>query len=229
MIHTLLPYAIKGALWYQGESNNGEGMLYHEKMKALIAGWRSVWKKPDLPFYFVQLAPFNYGGDRKKLPGIWQAQLETLKVPHTGMAVTTDIATVRDIHPPNKQDVGKRLSLWALAKNYGKKDIVYTGPLFEKADHSEGKGRITVHFQKDGAKKQGLKTSDGKPPTHFEVAGEDGVWHPGKATIVYGNHIMVESDKVAKPVHGRFAWDQGAMPNLINQTGVPASPFSSQK
>jgi sialate O-acetylesterase len=229
MIHPLLPYAIKGALWYQGESNNGEGMLYHEKMKALIAGWRSVWKKPDLPFYFVQLAPFNYGGDRKKLPGIWQAQLETLKVPHTGMAVTTDIATVRDIHPPNKQDVGKRLSLWALAKNYGKKDIVYTGPLFEKADHSEGKGRITVHFQKDGAKKQGLKTSDGKPPTHFEVAGEDGVWHPGKATIVYGNHIMVESDKVAKPVHVRFAWDQGAMPNLINQTGLPASPFSSQK
>ena len=229
MISPLLPYAIKGALWYQGESNNGEGMRYHEKMKALIAGWRSVWNKPDLPFYFVQLAPFNYRRNPKELPGIWQAQLETLKVPHTGMAVTTDIATLRDIHPPNKQDVGKRLSLWALAKDYGQKDIVFTGPLFEKVDHAEGKGRITVHFQKTDGKQNGLKTTDGKPPTHFEVAGEDGVWHPGKATIVYGNHIMVESDQVAKPVHARFAWDQAAVPNLVNRAGLPASPFTSQK
>jgi len=236
MIHPLLPYAIKGALWYQGESNNGEGMLYHEKMKALIAGWRSVWNKPELPFYFVQLAPFNYRGDRKKLPGIWQAQLETLKVPHTGMAVITDIATVRDIHPPNKQDVGKRLSLWALAKLYGKKDLVHTGPLFKNSDFSEGKGRIAVYFQthggivlESGPKGHGLTTTDGKPPSHFEVAGEDGAWHPAKATINYGDHITAESDKVAKPVHVRFAWDQGAMPNLVNRAGLPASPFTSQK
>ncbi|MFP6874958.1 MAG: sialate O-acetylesterase [Verrucomicrobiales bacterium] len=229
MIHPLLPYAIKGALWYQGESNNGEGMLYHEKMKALIAGWRSAWNKPQLPFYFVQLAPFNYGGDRKKLPGIWQAQLETLKVPNTGMAVITDITTVGNIHPPNKQDVGKRLSLWALAKNYGKKDIVYSGPIFDKADHAEGKDNITVHFQKLGSKHHGLKTTDGKEPSHFEVAGKDGAWHAAQATIVFGDHLMVKSDKVAAPAYVRFAWDQAAVPNLVNDAGLPASPFTSQK
>jgi sialate O-acetylesterase len=230
MIHPLLPYPIKGALWYQGESNNGEGMRYHEKMKALIAGWRSIWKKPELPFYFVQLAPFKYRGEPQNLPGIWQAQLETLKVPNTGMAVITDIATVGNIHPPNKQDVGKRLSLWALAKNYGRKDIVYSGPLFKAADHSDGgKGDITVQFQKLGGKGHGLKTTDGKPPSHFEVAGEDGAWHPAKAFIVYGDHIIAKSDKVAKPLHVRFAWDQTANPNLVNSAGLPASPFTSQK
>ena len=229
MISPLLPYAVKGALWYQGESNNGEGMRYHEKMKALIAGWRSVWNKPELPFYFVQLAPFNYGGDRKKLPGIWQAQLETLKVPNTGMAVITDITTVGNIHPPNKQDVGKRLSLWALAKDYGKKDIVYSGPIFDKADHAEGKDNITVHFQKLGSKHHGLKTADGKEPSHFEVAGKDGAWHAAQATIVFGDHLMVKSDKVAAPAYVRFAWDQAAIPNLVNGEGLPASPFTSQK
>ena len=109
-------------------------MLYHEKMKALIAGWRSVFNKPELPFYYVQLAPFRYGrDDDPRLPGIWQAQLETLKVPHTGMAVTTDITNVRDIHPKNKQDVGKRLALWALVKDYGKKlKTQYSGLFLRK-------------------------------------------------------------------------------------------------
>ena len=125
-------------------------MLYHEKMKALIAGWRSVFNKPELPFYYVQLAPFRYGrDDDPRLPGIWQAQLETLKVPHTGMAVTTDITNVRDIHPKNKQDVGKRLALWALVKDYGKKlKTQYSGPIFEKTSHAEGKDSLTVHFRK---------------------------------------------------------------------------------
>jgi len=231
MISPLLPYAIKGAIWYQGESNNGEGMLYHEKMKALIAGWRSVWNKPDLPFYFVQLAPFNYRNkDPKALPGIWQAQLETLKVPHTGMAVTTDITTVNNIHPPNKQDVGKRLALWALAKDYGKDKLVYSGPLFDKADHSDGgKGSITVHFKKLGGRHIGLKTTDEKNPTHFEVAGKDGAWHPAETFIVYGDHIVAKSKMVKEPVHVRFGWDHKAIPNLFNRAGLPASPFTSQK
>jgi sialate O-acetylesterase len=236
MIHPLLPYTIKGALWYQGESNNGEGMLYHEKMKALISGWRSVWNNPNLPFYFVQLAPFRYGSDNDpRLPGIWQAQLETLKVPHTGMAVTTDITTLRNIHPPNKQDVGKRLALWALAKDYGRDKVVYSGPIFEKADHSDGFGKesMTVHFQKLGEtqgnpKHHGLKTTDGKSPSHFEVAGEDGVWHPAETTfIVFGDHIVAKSKMVKKPVHVRFGWHQMAEPNLVNGAGLPASPFST--
>ncbi|MDP6904417.1 MAG: sialate O-acetylesterase [Verrucomicrobiota bacterium] len=227
MISPLLPYTIKGALWYQGESNNGEGMLYHEKMKALIAGWRSVWNNPELPFYFVQLAPFRYGSDNDpRLPGIWQAQLETLKVPHTGMAVTTDITTLRNIHPPNKQDVGKRLALWALVKDYGKKlKGQYSGPIFSKIDHAEGKDSLTVHFQKDST--GGLTTNDKKPVSHFEIAGKDGKWHPAKATIVYGDHLIVKSDAVKKPVHVRFGWHQMAEPNLVNGAGLPASPFST--
>ena len=227
MIHPLLPYTIKGALWYQGESNNGEGMLYHEKMKALIAGWRSVWNNPELPFYYVQLAPFRYGSDNDpRLPGIWQAQLETLKVPHTGMAVTTDITTLRNIHPPNKQDVGKRLALWALTKDYGKKlKSQYSGPIFSKIDHAEGKESLTVHFQKDST--GGLTTNDKKPVSHFEIAGKDGKWHPAKATIVYGDHLIVKSDAVKNPVHVRFGWHQMAEPNLVNGAGLPASPFST--
>jgi len=227
MIHPLLPYTIKGALWYQGESNNGEGMLYHEKMKALIAGWRSVWNNPELPFYYVQLAPFRYGSDNDpRLPGIWQAQLETLKVPNTGMAVTTDITNVRDIHPKNKQDVGKRLALWALTKDYGKKlKSQYSGPIFSKIDHAEGKDSLTVHFQKDTT--GGLKTNDKKAASHFEIAGKDGKWHPAKVTIVYGDHLIVKSDAVKSPVHVRFGWHQMAEPNLVNGAGLPASPFST--
>ena len=231
MISPLIPYGIRGALWYQGESNNGEGNLYHEKMKALIVGWRSVWNKPDLPFYFVQLAPFNYRNKNPKdLPGIWQAQLDTLKIPHTGMAVTTDITTVNNIHPPNKQDVGKRLALWALAKDYGQKELVYTGPIFDKADHSEGKDSMTVSFKKFGGKHHGLKTTDEKDKlTHFEVAGKDGVWHPAEAFIVYGDHVVARSEEVKEPVHVRFGWDHKATPNLFNKAGLPASPFTTEK
>jgi len=227
MIHPLLPYTIKGAIWYQGESNNGEGMLYHEKMKALIAGWRSVWNNPELSFYFVQLAPYRYNRP-EALPGIWQAQLETLKVPYTGMAVTTDITTPRNIHPPNKQDVGKRLALWALVKDYGKKlKTQYSGPLFEKTSYAEGKDSITVHFKKLGGQHHGLKTTDGKSPSHFEIAGKDGNWHPAKATIVYGDHLIVKSDAVKNPVHVRFGWNELAEPNLVNAAGLPASPFNT--
>ena len=231
MISPLLPYAIKGAIWYQGESNNGEGMLYHEKMKALIAGWRSVWNKPDLPFYFVQLAPFNYRNkDPKALPGIWQAQLETLKIPHTGMAVTTDITTVNNIHPPNKQDVGRRLALWALAKNYGYDKLVYSGPLFERADHSEGKDSIAVYFKETHGRDIGLTPPGEKENlTHFEVAGKDGKWHPAEAFIVYGHHVVARSKEVKEPVHVRFGWDHKAIPNLFNRAGLPASPFTSKK
>ena len=112
MIHPIAPFAIRGALWYQGESNVGQGMHYYDLMRGLILGWRNVWSQGDFPFLFVQLAPFNYGGNPQALPEIWEAQTATLKVPLTGMAVTTDISDVRDIHPRNKQEVGRRLALW---------------------------------------------------------------------------------------------------------------------
>ena len=218
MIHPLLPYSIRGAIWYQGESNNGEGMLYYEKMKALIHGWRAVWKNPDLPFYFVQLAPFRYGNP-PALPFIWEAQAKTLSVPHTGMAVTTDISTVRNIHPPNKQDVGKRLALWALAKDYGKKGLVYSGPIY-KSMKVEG-DKVVLTFDHVGG---GLTTRDGKTPSHFTIAGANQKFVEATATIK-GNTVVVSAGTVSKPVAARYGWDQVAEPNLANKAGLPASPF----
>lgn len=218
-IAPLVPYALRGALWYQGESNLSEGMLYMEKMKALIGGWRDVWQMPDMPFYFVQLAPFIYkGANPELLPRIWEAQTATLKVPNTGMAVTTDISNINDIHPRNKQDVGKRLALWALAKTYGKTGVVYSGPLF-KAVKFDG-GKATISFE-HGA---GLKTRDGQPVSHFLIAGEDKAFVPAKAEIS-GDTVVVSADGVSKAVAVRYGWSHDAEPNLANGAGLPASPF----
>lgn len=223
MIAPLVPYGIRGALWYQGESNNGEGMLYFEKSKALISGWRSLWNKPDLPFYLVQLAPFRYGGDPQNLPGIWEAQTATLSIPNTGMAVTVDISALHDIHPRNKQDVGKRLSLWALAHLYGKADLVYSGPLYKSMTVEGNKIRLT--FDHVG---QGLVSRDDKPLTWFTIAGEDQNFVDARAEID-GDTVVVSADAVAKPVAVRFGWSQEAEPNLSNKNGLPASPFRTDK
>lgn len=226
MIHPLVPFAIRGALWYQGESNNGEGMVYFEKMKALISGWRSVWNNPEMPFLFVQLAPYTYGGnppDPTRLPGIWEAQTAALSIPNTGMAVTTDIGNIKDIHPKNKQEVGRRLALWALAKTYGKSGIVYSGPLY-KSMKVEG-NRIRLSFDYSAA---GLKSLDGKPLTYFTIAGEDKQFVDATAEID-GDTVVVSSDKVANPSAVRFAWTQIAEPNLGNSAGLPASPFRTDR
>ena len=218
MIHPLLPFSIKGAIWYQGESNNGEGMLYHEKMKALIHGWREVWNTPDLPFYFVQLAPFKYG-NAAALPFIWEAQEKTLSVPHTGMAVTTDISNIRDIHPRNKQDVGRRLALWALKHDYGRSELVCSGPTLESMKIEGNQARLSF-----GNIGKGLTTRDGKAPSHFTIAGEDRKFVEAKARID-GNQVVVTAEGVSKPVAVRFGWDQLAEPNFGNREGLPASPF----
>ncbi|MFL3666080.1 MAG: sialate O-acetylesterase [Verrucomicrobiota bacterium] len=220
MISPINPYGIRGALWYQGESNNGEGMLYYEKKKALINGWRDIWNNKKMPFYFVQLAPYKYGGEPTRLAGIWQAQLETLKVPHTGMAVTTDIGNIRDIHPRNKQEVGRRLALWALTKDYGKKGIEYSGPLFKSA-----------RFRKDTAivrftHADGLKSTNGQALSHWEVAGEDEKFATAQAEIK-GSTVVARSETVKKPKFVRFGYHQEAEPNLANGAGLPASPFTT--
>jgi len=220
MISPINPYGIRGALWYQGESNNGEGMLYYEKKKALINGWRDIWNNKKMPFYFVQLAPYKYGGEPTQLAGIWQAQLETLKVPHTGMAVTTDIGNIRDIHPRNKQEVGRRLALWALTKDYGKKGIEYSGPLFKSARFR--KGTAIVRF----THADGLKSTNSQPLSHWEVAGEDEKFSAAQAEIK-GNTVVTRSDTVKKPKFVRFGYHQEAEPNLANAAGLPASPFTT--
>ena len=222
MVHPIVPYAIRGALWYQGESNLRDGMLYHEKMKALINGWREVWGQGDFPFYFVQLAPFNYGGRNASpffLPKIWEAQAATLALPNTGMAVTTDIGNLRDIHPRNKQEVGRRLALWALAKTYGREDVTHSGPLY-KSMAVEG-NTIRLTFDAIGS---GLMSRDEKPLTWFEIAGDDKQFVEAQATID-GNTIVVSSDAIANPAAVRFGWHQSAEPNFVNKEGLPASPF----
>ncbi len=222
MVHPIVPYAIRGALWYQGESNLRDGMLYYEKMKALINGWRAVWGQGDFSFYFVQLAPFNYGGRNASpffLPQIWEAQTAVLALPNTGMAVTTDIGNLRDIHPRNKQDVGRRLALWALAKDYDRDDVTYSGPLY-KSMAVEG-NTIRLTFDHVGS---GLTSRDEEPLTWFQIAGEDKEFVEAKATID-GDTVIVSSDAIANPIAVRFGWHQSAEPNFVNKEGLPASPF----
>jgi sialate O-acetylesterase len=223
MIHPLVPFTIRGALWYQGESNNGEGMLYFDKMKALIDGWRSVWNEGDFPFLYVQLAPYHYGnGNPTALARIWEAQMAALTLPDTGMAVTNDIGDPKDIHPKDKQDVGKRLALWALAKTYGKQ-IVYSGPLYKSMSIDGSK--IRVKFEHVGG---GLVARNGKPLDWFQIAGDDKKFVDAEA-IIDGDSVLVSSPKVPKPVAVRFAFDQIAEPNLQNVEGLPASAFRTDK
>jgi sialate O-acetylesterase len=218
MIAPLAPYAIRGSIWYQGESNVGEGMLYYEKMKALIGSWRRIWNQGDFPFYYVQLAPWqNYPND-EALPGIWEAQLASLSIPNTGMVVTTDIGNITDIHPHNKEEVGRRLSLWALNRTYGVSGAEYSGPVYRNMKVQGN--RIILFF--DHADK--LESRDGKPLNWFSIAGEDNKFTGAKAEIE-GSSIVVYSEKVKKPVAVRFAWSPVAEPNLINGAGLPASPF----
>ncbi len=221
MIHPLVPFAMRGAIWYQGESNNGEGMLYFEKMKALIGGWRQVWQQGDFPFYFVQLAPYKYGAPPTHLPAIWNAQFAALSIPNTGMAVTTDVTTINDIHPPNKQEVGHRQALWALARTYGKREYVYSGPLYRSMKIDGGK--IVLTFDHVGT---GLDAIDDLDLTHFEIAGADGKFVPAKAAMV-GEQVVVSAEAVPAPANVRFGWDQLARPNLGNREGFPASPFNT--
>ena len=180
MIHPLVPFAIRGALWHQGESDVGgppDGLPYFEGMKALIGGWRKVWGEGDFPFYYVMTGPFR-DWKNDDLPHHWMSQLAALSIPNTGYVVTTDCGQPWDLHPHNKDIVGHRLALWALAKTYGLPDLVYSGPLY-KAAKIEGHG-IRVSFDSVGG---GLTSRDGKPLTHFEIAGADGVFVPAVARI----------------------------------------------
>jgi sialate O-acetylesterase len=218
MLAPIIPFTIRGAIWYQGESNVSRADEYRTLFPTMIGDWRARFGQGDFPFLFVQLAPFKYDGS-PRLAELWDSQLKTLKnTKNTGMCVTTDITNINDIHPKNKQDVGKRLALWALANTYGQKDLVYSGPLYDSYEVEGNKIRIKFQHAK------GLKSGDGKPLTHFQIAGEDQKFVDAKAEID-GETIVVSSDSVAKPVAVRFAWSPIAEPNLFNGAGLPASPF----
>jgi sialate O-acetylesterase len=220
MIANIIPYGIRGAVWYQGESNASRAKEYQTLFPAMIKNWREDWGQGDFPFGFVQLANFMA---RKEQPAdsAWaelrEAQTMTLALPKTGMAVIIDIGDAKDIHPRNKQDVGKRLALWAQSQVYGK-DIVYSGPLFESLKVDGGKARVSFKHAGGGLVAKGDKLSG------FAVAGEDRVFVWADATID-GNAVVVSSDKVQKPVAVRYAWADNPECNLYNKEGLPASPF----
>ncbi len=220
MIRPLAPLRIRGVIWYQGEGNVGDGMLYAHRMRALVQGWRTVWDEGEFPFFYVQVAPLNWGGKPKDLlPQLWEAQTAAMKLPGTGMVVTNDIGNVGDPHPRNKRDVGKRLAIWALAKTYGRKGLVCCGPLY-RSMRVEG-GRIRILF--DGTA-GGLASRDGKPLSWFTIAGSDRKFLPARAEID-GDSVLVSSDAVSSPVAVRFAWHQIAEPNLMNKAALPAPAF----
>ena len=217
MRHPLKNLAIKGAIWYQGESNQTRAVQYRTIFPGMIRDWRRTWNQGDFPFYFVQIAPYEYGSNQTS-PELREAQLLTLnKVEYTGMAVTMDIGNPEDIHPTNKRDVGLRLALWALAKDY-KRDVVFSGPLYREQS-IEG-NRIRIHFDHTGS---GLLARGG-PLTHFEIAGEDQVYHAAEA-VIDGKTVVVSAADVSAPVAVRYGWSNTAEPNLFNKEGLPASSF----
>ena len=217
MIAPLTPFAIRGAIWYQGEANRPRPIQYQTLFPALIRDWRELWGRGDFPFYFVQIAPFRYQGDTGDAAALRDAQRRTLSVPNTGMAVTMDIGNPNDIHPRNKQDVGHRLALWALAKTYGRDGLVYSGPLYRSMDAEEG--RIRLHFDHaDG----GLRT-DG-PLDFFLIAGRDRSFVRAKARIE-GETVVVWSEAAPDPIAVRYAWGPADEPSLFNKVGLPAACF----
>jgi len=214
MIAPIIPYTLKGVIWYQGENNADRAWQYRRLFPAMIENWRSDWNLNNLPFYFVQISPH-----RSQNPEIRDAQLYTYRhTPHTGMAVTIDNGDSLDIHPRNKKLVGDRLSRWALYYEYGRKNTVYSSPLYKS--YKINGNKITISFDyTDG----GLVAKDG-PLTEFTIAGSDSVFVPAQA-IIKGNTVVVWNDDVKKPQAVRFAWKNVPHPNLYNKAGLPASPF----
>jgi len=224
MIHPLIPFAIKGVIWYQGESNAINPNQYRTLFPLLINNWRTDWQQGEFPFYYVQIAPFPYLDDEE---GHWDpvllrdVQLQTLsKVSNVGMVVTTDVSDTTNIHPPKKKEVGERLALWALAKNYGK-DVVFSGPIYKSMKIENNKIRLFFEYAETGL------TSNKEELTFFEIAEESGNYLSATA-IIDGNSILVSNPSITNPKSVRFGWSHTAQPNLFNGAGLPASPFNTK-
>ena len=221
-VQPAIPYAIRGAIWYQGESNAGRPELYRTQFPVMIRDWRKRWSQGDFPFGFVQLANFR-AVTTDPVDSLWarlrEAQSMVLTTePNTGQAVIIDVGEARNIHPKNKQEVGRRLALWALATTYGRK-IPYSGPLFRSHKIEGGKVVLTFDHAYDG-----LAVKGGGELKGFAIAGEDQKFVWATATI-HGETVIVSSDKVAKPVAVRYAWADNPICNLTNSADLPASPF----
>jgi sialate O-acetylesterase len=219
-IAPLIPYTLRGAIWYQGEANAEtvqEGRFYGRQLPMLIRDWRSRWEQGDFPFAWVQLPKYQhpkFSGWRE----VRESMLKALELPNSGMAVMIDTGEPEKIHPNNKRETGRRLSLWALAKVYGQ-DIAYSGPL--PAGNTVRGSEIEVSFKHAN---DGLTAQGGKPLKGFLIAGDSRVWHPAAARIV-GDKVLVSSPEVKSPKAVRYAWENVPDCNLFNGAGLPASPF----
>lgn len=220
MIAPLVPYAIRGAIWYQGEANVGRAAQYARLFPAMITDWRARWQQGDFPFYFVQIAPYPYGGDGRQSAALRDAQRRTLDLAHTGMVVTLDIGDTTNIHPANKEEVGRRLSLWALTAVYGKKNMVFSGPLYKEMQIQGNKAIISFDHAAGGL------VAKGGSLDHFQIAGPDGSFVKARATIA-GNKVIVEAPGITHPSAVRYAWRDNAVPHLFNKAGLPASVFTT--
>lgn len=223
MISPLAGYGARGVIWYQGESNTvvETAQIYDELLETMVQDWRTRWGR-NLSFYQVQLANFTAkeGREWELVQDEQRRSIET--IPNSGIAIINDIGDESNIHPKNKKDVGLRLARWARVKDYGEKDLLYSGPLYKEATFQGD--TVTVSFHYD----QGLKSSDGKALTWFEVAGAEGKWVSATA-VVDGNTIKVSSDEIPEPTMVRYAWhDNLKGANLTNASGLPASCFTSE-
>ena len=228
MIAPLVPYTIRGFIWYQGESNEQRAEEYKTLFPAVIDSWRAQWKNESLPFYYVQIAPFAGDGlytdaaERMTSAELRESQMLTLAKSNVGMAITTDVGDDKLIHPPKKKEVGDRLALWALNKDYGYTDLVHSGPIYKSVRFNMG--RALVSFEHAGS---GLYCPD-NTIKHFEIAGTDGKYYPAKARIV-GKEVMVWSNKVPQPKGVRLGWENYFEINLFNKEGLPASSFRAME
>jgi len=228
MIAPLIPFYIRGAIWYQGESNEARAQQYEILLPAMIKAWREQWAEDDFPFGIVQLPNYR---DPKPEPAdeawshIREAQRRTaITTPNTGLIVTIDIGEAHDIHPKNKYDVGKRMARWALTDVYGEK-IPRSGPMFREAAARHSK--VILKFDEVG---RGLRVRDGAELSEFAVAGEDRKWYWAQAKIVGRDTVEVWSESVKQPLVVRYAFNNNPRnPNLTNDTGLPASPFRTDK
>lgn len=223
MIYPVTNFNIAGAIWYQGESNTGTAATYNKLMTTMIDSWRKAWKK-DIPFYYVEIAPFKYGN--KHIGALLrEAQTQTLSHPKTGMAVITDLVeNVKDIHPRQKIGVGERLAAWALAETYNKEGIAYKSPMYKSMEVN--KNKVTVYFDNaaDGLMLKGPE----KKATEFYIAGEDKNFFPADVKIE-GDHVILSNKQIKNPVAVRFAFSNTAIGNIFNKAGLPVNPFRTDK